>query len=177
MKISYVYIYVSLPTTTTTDRRKNNIESNYKAQASITKHSDKKGSPICKIKNKATKQPKTKLRGGVKYVSNQFFKPDMKRLQLEMNKNVNTQRNTFQLLLSYAGRTRKVATAHNQSKRFLFTSAGLSQGMPMTIETRRLSFFMHKKNRTRQVKCALGIKHRHSQVRAVNNDKIRLLSQ
>lgn len=101
----------------------------------------------------------------------------MKRLQLEMNKNVNIQRNTFQLFLSYAGRTRKVATAHNQSKRFLFTSAGLSQGMPVTIETRRLSFFMHKKNRTRQVKCALGIKHRHSQVRAVNNDKIRLLSQ
>lgn len=31
MKISYVYIYVSLPTTTTTDRRKKNIESNYKA--------------------------------------------------------------------------------------------------------------------------------------------------
>lgn len=91
MKISYVYIYVSLPTTTTTDRRKNNIESNYKAQASITK----KGSPICKIKNKATKLPKTKHRGGVKYVSNQFFKPEMKRLQLEMNKNVNIQRNTF----------------------------------------------------------------------------------
>lgn len=59
------------------------------------KHSDKKGSPICKTKSKATKQPKTKLRGGVKYVSNQFFKPDMKRLQLEMNKNVNIQRNTF----------------------------------------------------------------------------------
>lgn len=31
MKISYVYIHVSLPTTTTTDRRKKNIESNYKA--------------------------------------------------------------------------------------------------------------------------------------------------
>lgn len=28
-------------------------------------------------------------------MSNQFFKPDMKRLQLEMNKNVNIQRNTF----------------------------------------------------------------------------------
>lgn len=39
--------------------------------------------------------PKTKHGGGVKYVSNQFFKPDMKRLRLEMNKNVNIQRNTF----------------------------------------------------------------------------------
>lgn len=173
MKISYVYIYVSLPTTTTTDRRKNNIESNYKAQASIKKTIQIKNG-VLSVK---LRLPKTKHGGGVKYVSNQFFKPDMKRLQLEMNKNVNIQRNTFQLFLSYAGRTRKVATAHNQSKRFLFTSAGLSQGMPTTIETRRLSFFMHKKNRTRQVKCALGIKHRHSQVRAVNNDKIRLLSQ
>lgn len=69
MKIFYVYIYVFF-LIIIIDRRKNNIESNYKVQVFIIKYLDKKGSFICKIKNKVMKLFKIKYRGGVKYVFN-----------------------------------------------------------------------------------------------------------